>query len=158
VIKSWSPVAAALLAVCAIGCGSGETMPGPAGRAAGAEIEADQAEDRQIGFDVKRYFIRNCPASDAKPKFPKEERESRFFPEIKRISLGTVALCDSIATIAVDDTRVTIVSGLEDDAEGRAAGEAFCLMVEGSDVADFTQGHELQTLEGGTIKVCPRGS
>jgi hypothetical protein len=158
VIKSWPPIAVALLAVCAIGCGSGEIMPGPAGRPAGAEIEADQAEERQIGLHLKRYLIHNCPSPNEKPKFPKEDRESRFFPEIKRISLGTIALCDSISTIAVDGTRVTIVSGLEDDAEGRAAGEAFCLMVQGSDVADFTPGHELQTLEGGTIKVCPRGT
>jgi len=156
--KSWPALAAALLAVCAAGCGSGEPEPGPAGRPAGAEIEADKAEDRQIGLDVKRYFIRNCPAPDAEPEFSKEERESRFFPEVKRISLGTIALCDSISTIAVDDTRVTVVSGLEDDAEGRAAGEAFCLLIQGSDVADFTPGHELQDIQRETVTVCPARS
>jgi len=64
-------------------------------------------------------------------------------------------LCASIATIEVQDTRVTIHSGLENDAEGRAAGEAFCNLIQGSDVADFTPGHELQGKEGETIKVCP---
>lgn len=157
-IKSLPAIAIALFAVCAVGCGSNETEPGPAGRPAGAEIEADQTEDRQIGLEVKRYFIRNCPAPDAKPEFSKEERESRFFPEVKRISLGTIALCGSISTIAVDHTRVTVVSGLEDNAGGRAAGQAFCLLIQGSDVADFTPGHELQGIDRGTITVCPARS
>jgi hypothetical protein len=160
VIERWSPVAAVLLSVCAIGCGSDAAEPeaGPPGRPAGAEIEAEQAEDQQIGQDVKRYLIRNCPAPDAKPEYSKQEQESRFFPQVKHISLGTLALCDSISTIAVDDTRVTIVSGLEDNAEGRAAGKAFCLLIQGSDVADFTPGHELQDIQRRTITVCPRGS
>jgi hypothetical protein len=154
--QRWSATGVALLAVCAVGCGSGETKPapGPAGRPAGAEIEASQAADKRIGLEVKSYLIRNCPKPDTKAEFSSEERESRFFPEVKRISLGTIALCNSISTITVDDTRVTIVSGLSDDAAGRAAGEAFCLLIQGSDVADFTSGHELQDIQRETITVC----
>ncbi|MGK2932295.1 MAG: hypothetical protein ACSLFD_05945 [Solirubrobacterales bacterium] len=46
-------------------------------------------------------------------------------------------------------------SGLENDPEGRGAGGAFCDLVQGSDVADFTPGHELQDKDGETVKVCP---
>jgi len=38
---------------------------------------------------------------------------------------------------------------------GHAAGEGFCDLIQGSDVADYTSGHELQDREGETIKVCP---
>lgn len=50
---------------------------------------------------------------------------------------------------------MTLRSGLEDNAEGRAAGKAFCNLVAGSDVADSTSGHELLDEEGDAIEVCP---
>lgn len=144
-----------LLALVGSGCGSDEQTVGPAPRPAGAEIKASGDEDAQIGAEVKRYLVRNCPPPGAKPTVLKEYRNSRYFSDIKRLDLGTIAFCESISTIEVKDSRVTVRSGLQDDAEGRAAGEAFCLLIQGSDVADFTPGHELQDSEGGTIKACP---
>ena len=68
---------------------------------------------------------------------------------------GTVAICGSIAAIEVDDSRVTIHSGLQNDARGRGAGVGICNLIQAADVADFTPGHELQDGAGETIKVCP---
>ncbi|HEU4738200.1 MAG TPA: hypothetical protein VFS54_03850 [Solirubrobacterales bacterium] len=141
--------------VAAVGCGDSE---GPrstsAGPPAGAEVRASDDEDIQIGADLKRYLIRNCPAPGTKPSVPKEYRNSRYFSEIRRLNIGTIAFCESIATIEVDDGRVMVRTDLKENARGRAAGEGFCLLVQGSDVADFTPGHELQDIKGETIKVC----
>ncbi len=87
-----------------------------------------------------------------------EYQYPRYYPQYRRLALGTIAVCGSVAAIAVEDSRVTIRSGLENDAEGRAGGEAFCNLIQGSDVADFTPGHELQGKEGEAIKVCPARS
>jgi hypothetical protein len=70
-------------------------------------------------------------------------------------TMSPIFLCYSIATITVEDSRVTIRSGLENDAVGRAAGEDFCLLMYSSDVADPTPGHELQGKNGEAIEVCP---
>jgi hypothetical protein len=128
-------------------------VPGPT---ADAAIEAGNDEDRQIGLDLRHYLLINCPQpGQAKPRFSKEERESPFFPQWRRWYRGASAMCASIATIEVEDTRVALRTGLANDALGRAAGEAFCNLIQGADVADFTPGHELQDADGETITVCP---
>lgn len=48
---------------------------------------------------------------------------------------------------------MTIRADIEPE-QAKAAGKAFCLLIWGSDVADETPGHELQDLEGKTIKRC----
>jgi hypothetical protein len=146
-----------LIAFCAFGagCGSSEPTPGPT---AGAEIQADDAQDRQIGLDLKHYLLVNCPQPGQKTRIPKKLRNSPYFPQWQRWYRGASALCASIAVISVENSRVVIRSGLEDDAKGRAAGDAFCDLIQGSDVADFTPGHELQGRNGETITVCPARS
>ena len=134
------------------GCGSDEPTPGPT---AAAEIQASGDQDRQIGLDLQHYLLINCPQPGQKARIPKELRDSPYFPHWQRWYRAASALCASIATIAVEDSRVTIRSGLEIDPEGRAAGEAFCNLIQGSDVADFVPGHELQDKDGVTITVCP---
>ncbi len=80
---------------------------------------------------------------------------SSSFSEYKRMVRASITLCGSVGTIEVENNRIALRSGLENDTEGRAAGDAFCQLVQGSDVADFTPGHELQDKDGETIKVCP---
>jgi hypothetical protein len=106
-----------------------------------------------MALDVQRYFVFNCPRPGQ--KIPRKVRDSPYFPQVERLYRGTAAVCASITTIAVDDGRVTIRSGLKNNAEGRAAGEGFCNLIQGSDVADFTPGHKLQDRDGETITVCP---
>jgi len=137
-----------------IGCGLDEQTPGSAGRPDDAAIQADRQQDREIGLNLQRYMVRNCFPPGAKPVVPKKYRGRDFPPGYKSLLRGGIALCDSVVSITVNDSRVTLRSGLENDAEGREAGKAFCNLVRGSDVADFTPGHKLQDKEGETIRVC----
>lgn len=101
-------------------------------------------------------MIRGCFPPGAKlAAVMKKFRGKKVPPGFKEDLRGYIALCDSVISISVDDARVTLRSGLEDDDLGRSAGNAYCDVVQGSDVADFTTGHELEDSKGGTIKVCP---
>ena len=155
-VKHWSAIAVVLAALIA-GCGSTEPVPGPAGRPKDAVIDATGDQDRQIGLDLQHYLVRLCPPSGMKLRDSelKKYRRSPYFHLYVQLAKGEIALCDSISSIAVDGSRVTIHSGLEDNAIGHAAGLAFCNLVAGSDVADSTSGHELLDKEGDTIEVCP---
>lgn len=154
-IKACCAVAVGL-AVFSIGCESAAPTAGPAGPPARAEIQADQGEDQQIGLELQDYLTHNCPPYNAKLAARLEHVDTRALPPKKLAALGPISLCYSIATITVEDSRVTIRSGLENDLRGRMAGWAFCLLMYSSDVADLTPGHELQDKEGKTIKVCPK--
>lgn len=143
------------LAAFSIGCGSGAPTVGPPGPPGRAKIQADQSEDRQIGLELQDYLVHNCPPFNAKVAARLKHADSRSLPPDKLAALGPAFLCYSIATITVEDSRVTIRSGIENDTQGLMAGWAFCLLMYSSDVADLTPGHELQDKEGKTIKVCP---
>ena len=105
---------------------------------------------------MKQYIVRNCPPPGTTSAAILEKyRGTSYYPSLKRSLATTVAFCESIATIEVEDSRVTVRTGLKDDPRGREVGKWFCDLVQASDVADFTPGHELQTLEGETITVCP---
>jgi hypothetical protein len=137
------------------GCGSGAPAAGPAGPPARAAIQADESEDKQIGRELQDYLVHNCPPYNAKLAARLKELDPRSLPRKKLAALGPLSLCYSIATITVEDSRVTIRSGLENDVRGATAGWAFCLLMYSSDVADLTPGHELQDKQGEPIKVCP---
>jgi len=112
------------------------------------EIWAGDAEDRRIGRDLREYAFAGCPQPGSKPETPKKLRES---PEHR----AALTLCASVSAIEVNDRRVTIHSDFENDPTGRAFGEVLCSEIQGSDVADFTPGHEVQSKDGETITVCP---
>jgi hypothetical protein len=144
------------IALLGSGCGSStETTPEAADSPAGAEILADSGEERKIALDVRRYFVRNCPLPGSLREVRGETRGSRLLPSYVRYLKGAGAMCGNMATIEVDDTRVTIRSDIGGRATRNAAGDAFCNLMQGSDVADFTPGHELQDIEGDPIEVCP---
>jgi hypothetical protein len=146
-----------LALVVAAGCGDGEeTTPSPARSPAAVKVQAGGDEDGRIGAGLKQYIVRMCPPPGTTSAAILEKyRGTPYYPELKRSLATTVAFCESIATIEVEDSRMTVRAGLKTDPRGRAVGEWFCDLVQGSDVADFTPGHELQTLEGETITVCP---
>jgi hypothetical protein len=146
-----------VLAAFVVGCGSTEPSPGSTGRPDDAAIHATSRQDRQLALHLQDYLVRLCPPAGAKLSDYdlRKYRKSPYFHVYVQLAEGEIALCGSVSTIEVNDSRVTLRSGLEDDAEGRAAGEAFCNLVRGSDVADRTPGHELQDSQGRTIKVCP---
>lgn len=148
--------AIAVVAAFSVGCGSDEPATGPPGPPAKAEIQANEGQDRQIGLELQDYLVRNCPPpQNAKLATRLEHADPRSLSPSELFALGPILLCYSIATITVEDSRVTIRSGLKNDVKGRMAGEAFCLLMYSSDVADSTPGHELQGKDGETIKACP---
>lgn len=153
-VKAWCAIVAAL-AVFSIGCGSDAPAAGPAGPPARAEIQADQSEDRQIGLELQDYLVNYCPSPNDKLAARLEHADPSSFSPKELVALGPISLCYSISTITVEDSRVTIRSGLENDTRGRTAGWAFCMLMYSADVADLTPGHELQDKEGKAIKVCP---
>ena len=137
------------------GCGgSDDSTPKVADSPAGAAIEGGSDEERKEAREVQDYFVRNCALPGTIRRVSKRERELPLFPIYKRWLTGEEAMCGHMASIAVDGTRVTIRSEIAPGTR-KAAGEAFCNLIQGSDVADFTPGHELQDLDGETIKVCP---
>jgi hypothetical protein len=155
VIRLWLAIPVAAVLAVSVGCGGSEDPPPSPGPAVDAEIRASGDEDSQIGAGMKQYIVRNCPPPGTKPAIPKKYRGTPYYPGLKQTFVATVALCESIATIEVEDSRMTVRTDLKDDARGRAAAERFCELVQAADVADFTPGHELQDFEGETIKVCP---
>lgn len=64
-------------------------------------------------------------------------------------------MCEGVTVIAVEDGVVIVRSDLPGGTDEKMAGDAYCLLIQGSDVADFTPGHELQDEQGETIEVCP---
>jgi hypothetical protein len=154
--RSALPLVALALAVLGAGCGSDESTLEVASSLAGATIEADSIEERKIALEVQEYFMRNCPLPGAIRSVTPQEHQSSYFDLYKRQLNGSEAMCGHIASIAVDGTRVTIRSDIPPDAE-KGAGEAFCNLIHGADVADLTPGHELQNLDGDTVRACPTG-
>jgi hypothetical protein len=157
VTRRWLAVPLFWALVAAAGCGGGEeTTPSPARSPAAVEVQADGDEDSRIGADLQQYMVRMCPPPGTTPAaILKKYRDTPYYQQLKQGLRVDLALCKSVATIEVEDSRITVRTGLKNDPRGRAAGERFCELVRGSDVADFTEGHELQTLEGETITVCP---
>jgi len=156
VIRLWLAFPVAVVLAVGAGCGGSENLPPSSpGPAADAEVRASGNEDSQIGAGLKQYLVRMCPPPGTKPPVPKKYRGTPYYRSLKESIATTFALCESIATIEVEDSRMMVRTGLKNDARGRAAAEEFCDLVQSSDVADFTPGDELQNLEGETIKVCP---
>lgn len=146
---TWCAIAVALTAFGA-GCGSDEPATGSSGPPAKAEIRASEGRDRQIGLELQDYLANYCQPANSKLA----NHLARADPQ-KLDALTPIRLCFNIATITVEDSRVTVRSGLKNDAEKREAGETFCSLMYASDVADSTPKHELQDKNGETIKVCP---
>jgi hypothetical protein len=156
VIGRWLAIPVALALLAGAGCGGEEEKTPPSfGPPAAAAVLASEDEDQQIGVDLRRYLVRNCPAPGTRPAVPKEYRNSPYASDFKRMAVDVAAFCEGIGAIEVEDTRVTVRTNLRNDARGRAWGDEFCNMIQASDVADFTDGHELQDAEGETIMVCP---
>jgi hypothetical protein len=147
----------AAVAILLAGCGGGSDPTGEtADSPAGAAIEAGSSAEREEAVDVQKYLERNCAPPGTIDKVPEEELDGPSSGALVRNLEGMEAMCGQIAAITVEGTRVTIRSEIEPGVR-RGAGEAFCNLIRGSDVADETPGHELQNIDGSTIAVCPVG-
>jgi hypothetical protein len=141
----------AMLVVVGAGCGSGDSTPTVASSPAGAKIEGETDSEREEAAEVQEYFGRNCAPPGAIEEVPEKERQIPAYANALR---GMEAMCGKIISIKVEGERVIVRSDI-DQQQGKVAGPAFCDLIQGSDVADFTPGHELQASDGSTIKVCP---
>jgi hypothetical protein len=142
------------LALLGAGCGSGGSGGATAGLPGEAELEGETAAELKIAADVRRYFERNCGTPGTIDKVPDRYLENARYAPYVTILEAEEDMCGRMGSIEVEGTRVTIRADIE-PARGKAAGRAFCLLIWGSDVADETPGHELQDLDGKTIKRCP---
>jgi hypothetical protein len=147
---------ALFLAACGGGSSSDDATVAIADSPAGANIEAASPAEQKIGLEVRDYLERNCALPGAIGKLAKKYRDDPSYAPYIRDLEAMEAMCGHIASIAVDGMRVTIRSEIAPD-EKKRAGEAFCNLIRGSDVADETPGHELQNVDGATIAVCPVG-
>jgi hypothetical protein len=143
-------------ALLGAGCGDGSGAA-TVGSPAQAEINGETPAELKEAHEVQDYFVRNCAPPGTIQKVSEEDRHSRYFRAYKHLLTGAEAMCGRMASITVEGMRVTIRSDIGPGAR-KAAGAAFCNLIQGSDVADFTPGHELQALDGTTIKVCPARS
>jgi hypothetical protein len=148
-------LAALLLVGCGGGSGSDDTSA-VADSPAGATIEADSPAEQKIGSEVQDYLERNCALPGTTGELAAKYRDDPSYARYIQVLKAMEAMCGHIASIAVDGMRVTIRSEIE-PREEKGAGEAFCNLIRGSDVADETPGHELQNVDGSTIAVCPVG-
>jgi hypothetical protein len=143
----------AALTLVGVGCGSGsgDSTAAVADSPAGATIEAETDSEHEEAIEVQEYFGRNCAPPGAIDEVPEKEREIPAYANALR---GMEAMCGKIISIKVEGERVIVRSDI-DPRQGELAGPIFCELIQGSDVADFTPGHELQASDGSTIKVCP---
>jgi hypothetical protein len=142
-----------VLALVGAGCGSSDPDSATGGLPDEAELEGETSAELKIASEVQRYFKRNCATPGAIDKVPdKYLNDPKYAPDIRNLEADE-DMCGHMASIEVEGTRVTIRADIE-PAQAKAAGEAFCLLIWGSDVADETPRHELQDVEGKTIKSC----
>lgn len=140
------------------GCESdGGLTEEPAFTAEEIRLDAEGSEDRNIGKDLIRYMFRNCPSPGYELTEKDRNRAAAEFGRdnlaaIERQFVDTTRFCGSIRAIKVRNKRITMWSDLEVDDE--AAGEAFCMIVRGSDVADQTPFHTLLDETGNQITIC----
>lgn len=145
---------AALLAVLFAGCESdGGLTEDPSFTAEKIELVTDAPVDRKIGSDLIKYMFRNCPGPESEIPPMKEKWGPKMREYMTRSFEGWRDMCASIRTIEVEDSRITATSALSgNDLEDES--EAFCNLVQGSDVADFTPGHELLNSSGESLIIC----
>jgi hypothetical protein len=141
------------LALLGAGCGGGsDTATG--GLPDEAELEGETPAEQKIAAEVRHYFQRNCGTPGTMDHVPAKYLDDPKYAPYVRLLEADEDMCGQMASIEVDGTRVTIRADVEAD-QREEAGKAFCLLIWGSDVADDTPGHELQDLDGKTIKRCP---
>ena len=146
-------VLAGILAGCGEDVNSASSVESPEG----IEIIASAGPDRRIGSDLKKYMVRNCPGpgyeipDKAKSRYL-ENHGQRALDRVERQFEDVKAFCSGARSIEVRNSRITVRSDLVAGEAG--VGEAFCMIVRGSDVADQTPFHTLLDMNGGKIKVC----
>ena len=147
------PVVIALLFA---GCGSGDSSSDsskPPESAAGAHAKVAKGAtpaDRKISRDLAAYFLQTCPTPAHVKKYSKGAS-----PQVQSMIQGLSVLCGSISYIDVLNGKISVQTSLEGGSASPGVGEAFCSEVQGSDVADGIDGHELLDVTGRTIMTCP---
>ncbi len=156
-MKRWTGILACCLFLVA-GCGGeDENKSAEVGSLAGIAIVAGKAGDRDIAIDLRKYMVRNCPGPDYElPENLKDRYAENHGQEaLEAIEKQLEALeryCAGARSIEVKNRRIVVRSDLKSD--DSAAGEAFCSLVQGSDVADPTPFHTLLDETGQSMKVC----
>jgi hypothetical protein len=101
----------------------------------------------RIRFSVHRVSIRGTTSSDE--TMAGELR--RYF----RRNAGSARWYHALRTIEADSGVFTMRTTLHRSRRGRAAADQICDLIQGSDLADFTPGHNVRGQEDRRIAVCP---
>jgi hypothetical protein len=96
----------------------------------GVEVVGHSAADRRIASDFYKYVRRGC---DRRP----------------------VRLCDSLERVEAKNRVLTITTDLESTAFNRRIARQICAVIQGSDVADFTEGHTVRGRSSTRLATCP---
>lgn len=154
-MRPWTAIAFVLTGLLA-GCGGTGESNSPDDSPQGIEIVATSVSDQKIASDLKKYMVRNCPTPDLEIPDRVKERYEKHGPQaLERFEQqfnDLKAFCSSVSSIEVKSQRITVRTDLQPGDE--AAGEAFCMIVRGSDVADPVPGHTLLDESDEPIKVC----
>lgn len=136
------------------GCGTDDesvTTPRTLGE---IEIEANSPADEEIGRDLRRYMIVNCLPAGAEAPPMREQWGPKMRAFMARSFEGWRHVCENARSIKVTESQITMTSGLDAGDNLESAEYSFCNLIRGSDVADFTPGHELLDSSGESIANC----
>ena len=79
---------------------------------------------------------------------------TRRYGSLRNAYLAQTAACRP-TSISVSKGAITITTGLKDDRLGPIVAKDACDLIQGSDVADFTQGHRVLAADGSILARCP---
>jgi hypothetical protein len=96
----------------------------------GVELVGQSAADRRIASDLYNYVQRGCRRRPVK-------------------------LCDVFETVEAKNGVLTITTNLKSSAASRRIATQICAVVQGSDVADFTEGHTVRGRGSTRLTTCP---
>lgn len=95
------------------------------------EIVGTSAQDERIANDFYRYLQRGCGSKRVKP-------------------------CGNFERIEARNGVLTITTDLGPSAADRQLAREICDVIQGSDVADFTEGHSVNGPNSLRLATCPR--
>ncbi len=160
-----------LLAVFALsGCGGGGE--GEDSTVDGVEISGESSADLKIGVDLQRYLGRNC--SEVAAMTYADFRRRALAPHgeiplplirryIKRrygslrnayLVQTSTAGCRPVS-ISVSQGVIVVTTRYDQSRLGRIAAWDVCNRIQGSDVADFTNGHRVLAADDTVLARCP---
>jgi hypothetical protein len=159
-----------LAAMAGWGCGGGND--GENSTVGAVEITGESSADLKIGSALQRYLARNCgergaitfaqfrrralaPHEEIPPALVRRYIERRYgsLRDAYRVQTSTSG-CRPVS-ISVSRGVITVATRYDRSRLGRIGARDVCNLIQGSDVADFTEGHRVLAADGTVLARCP---